>query len=296
MQISLSRLIGSIVRRIEWLALVSVVWLFRLIPVDVASAVMGWLWRRIAPFNPRHKRALRHLANAMPELSPADRARIVDGMWDNLGRVAAEAFHIDRLLHLQQRFEIDIDDLTQEVFERKGGCVFVSLHSGNWELCVAPAVWRGVPITGVYQALKNAHSDAVLRQLRGELYPGGLFSKGHQTARKLVSILRQGGAVAIMSDLRERRGLVVPFFDQPAYATPVPVSLARACNVPIIMGRTVRLDGVRFRIEGRGLILPRTDDKEADIQAGTEAIHAQFEAWIREYPEQWMWIHRKWSA
>lgn len=296
MQISLSRLTATTVRRIEWLALVSVVWLFRLIPVDVASAVMGWLWRRIAPFNPRHKRALRHLANAMPELSPADRARIVDGMWDNLGRVAAETFHIDRLLHQHKRFEIDIDDLTRNVFARHGGCVFVSLHSGNWELCVAPAIWQGVPITGVYQALKNPHSDNVLRQLRVELYPGGLFSKGHQTARRLVSILRQGGAVAIMADLRERRGLVVPFFGQPAYATPVPVSLARACNVPIIMGRTVRLDGVRFRIEGRGLILPRTDDKEADIQAGTEAIHAQFEAWIREYPEQWMWIHRKWSA
>ncbi|MCY1707457.1 lysophospholipid acyltransferase family protein [Pannonibacter sp. SL95] len=296
MRPSLPRLLTAVAARLEWMALVSVVWLFRLVPVDAASAAMGWLWRVFAPFNARHKRALRHLEAAMPELTAHERQRIVRGMWDNLGRVAAETFQTDRLLHQRTRFEIDIDAVTEELFAAKGGCVFVSLHSGNWELCVAPAVWQGVPITGVYQALKNPHSDAVLRGLREELYAGGLYSKGHQTARKLVSILRQGGAVAIMSDLRERRGLVVPFFGQQAYATPVPVSLARACNVPIIMGRTVRLDGVRFRIEGRGLILPRTDDKDADIQAGTEAVHAQFEAWIREYPEQWMWIHRKWSA
>ncbi|NBN77850.1 lauroyl acyltransferase [Microvirga tunisiensis] len=290
-----SRPLAAVLRRLEWAALAVVFRLFRLVPVDLASATMGWLWRRLAPLNSRHRRALRHLAAAMPELPEAERRRIIADMWTNLGRVTAETFHIDRLLRDRSRYEIVVDEMTRDIIANRRACLFVSLHTGNWELCVAPAVWEGMEITGVYQALKNEHSDALLRGLRQDLYKGGLLSKGHQAARRLISTLRQGGVVAIMGDLRERRGVHVPFFGRPATATPVPVALARSCDVPIVIGRTVRLDGVRFRVEGRAFRPQRTEDRDSDIQAGCEVIHAQFEAWIREYPAQWMWIHRKWD-
>lgn len=282
--------------RVEGAALKTAIALFRLIPVDTASALMGRAWRWFAPFNARHRRALAHLEAALPELSDADREKIVLGMWDNLGRVAAETFHIDRLLRQPDRFEVDVDAVTQEVLEGRRGCLFVSMHSANWELCVQPPVIRGVDITGVYQALRNPEADKALRDLRKTLYGGGLLSKGHRTARRLLTTLKSGGVVAMMGDLRETRGIQVPFFGRMAYANPVPASLARTCGVPIVLGRVIRLDGVRFRIEGRVLDMPVTDDRQADIDRATGAIHAAFEAWIREYPDQWMWIHKKWAA
>ncbi|MEO9529564.1 lysophospholipid acyltransferase family protein [Roseibium sp.] len=280
----------------EGIALKSAIWIFRLIPVDLASYLMGAAWRLLAPLNARHARALGHLEKAFPEMPGQERERIVRGMWENLGRVAAETFHVDRLLKQDFRFEAQADDITQDVLNGKRACLFVSFHSANWELCVQPAVANGLEITGVYQALRNPEADKALRALRENLYKGGLLSKSHETARRILSRLKSGGVVAMMGDLRETRGIQVPFFNQMAYANPVPAALARSCNVPIVLGRVVRKKGVNFRIEGRAIQVPVTDDRQADIEVATARIHAIFESWIREHPEQWMWIHKKWAA
>ncbi|WP_289033680.1 lysophospholipid acyltransferase family protein [uncultured Roseibium sp.] len=281
--------------RLETAALRVAIILFRLIPVDIASAVMGRLWRFFAPLNSRHQRALQHLEAALPQTTAEERERIVRGMWENLGRVAAETFHIAELLPQDDRFVAIADETTKRVLAGEQQAVFVSFHSGNWEMCVQPAVRAGLDLAGVYQALKNPFADAALRDMRKGLYRLGLFSKSHQTARKLVRIVREGGVLAIMGDLRETRGIKVPFFGRPAYANPVPATLARSGGVPIILGRVVRTKGVHFTIEGRAIEVPVTDDRKADIQAVTEEIHRVFEEWIREHPEQWMWIHRKWA-
>ncbi|CTQ53716.1 Lipid A biosynthesis lauroyl acyltransferase [Roseibium album] len=280
---------------LEGVALHAAIWLFRLIPVDVASRLMGFSWRKLAPMNARHKRAIRHLAIAFPEMNPEDREKIVLGMWENLGRVAAETFHVDRLLKQDFRFEAVPDETTEQVLRGEKACLFVSFHSANWELCVQPAVRQGVEITGVYQQLRNPEADKALSSLRHDLYKGGLLSKGHQTARKILSTLKSGGVVAMMGDLRETRGIQVPFFGQMAYANTVPASLARACNVPIVLGRVIRTNGVNFRIETKTVLVPRTDDRQADIETTTAEMHAIFEDWIRGHPDQWMWIHRKWA-
>ncbi|MEJ8475932.1 lysophospholipid acyltransferase family protein [Roseibium algae] len=281
--------------RFEAAGLRLAIFLFRLIPVDAASAVMGYLWRKIARFNPRHKRALRHLELALPDTTPEQREKIISGMWDNLGRVTAETFHIPDLLPQTSRFEISVDAVTQKVFDGQQQAVFVSMHSGNWEMCVQPLVQADCDVAGVYQALKNPFADKALSNMRKDMYRLGLYSKSHKTARKLVSIVRQGGIIAIMGDLRETRGIKVPFFGREAYANPVPATLARSGGVPIVVGRVVRTHGVHFRVEGRAIDVPVTSDRKADIQSATEEVHRVFEEWIREYPDQWMWIHRKWA-
>ncbi|WP_305985634.1 lysophospholipid acyltransferase family protein [Roseibium sp. MMSF_3544] len=281
--------------RFEGIVLRLAIYLFRLIPVDIASYLMGAGWRLFAPFNPRHKRALAHLERAFPSMSEKEREAIVKGMWENLGRVAAETFHIDRLLKQDYRFEADPDEITEKVLAGEQPCLLVSFHSGNWELCVQPVVSRDVEITGVYQALRNPKADKALRSLRRDLYRGGLLSKSPDTARKIISTLKGGGVVAMMGDLREARGVQVPFFGQLAYANPVPASLARSCNVPIVLGRVIRKKGVHFRVEGRAITVPKTDDRQADIKAATALMHECFQEWITEHPEQWMWIHKKWA-
>ncbi|MBN9670590.1 lysophospholipid acyltransferase family protein [Roseibium aggregatum] len=281
--------------RIEGIALNAAIRVFRLIPVATASFLMGKAWRLFGPFNARHRRALQHVEMALPEKTAAERDAIVRDMWENLGRVAAETFHIDRLLDQDRRFESVADERMFDILKEKNGCILVSFHSGNWELCVQPLVGLGYEITGIYQALRNPEADKALTNLRKDLYKGGLLSKGHSTARKILTTLKNGGIVAMMGDLRETRGIQVPFFGKMAYANPVPASLARTCNVPIVLGRVVRKKGVNFRIEGHVVSVPVTEDRQADILAATEDIHRIFEGWIRDCPEQWMWIHKKWA-
>lgn len=281
--------------RIEAGLLSTIIFLFRLIPVDIASSFMGFCWRTFAPFNSRHKRAIAHLKKAYPEKSDADLQAIVKGIWENLGRVSAETFYIDKLLKDDRRFEAIADEGTQKILDEKLPCLFVSLHSGNWELTVQPAVRMGISIAGVYQALKNPSAEKILKDMRLHLYKGGLHSKSAKTPRLLRNALDEGGVVAMMGDLRERRGVEVNFFGQPAFATPAPASLARAADVPIVVGRVIRKHGTQFTIQGRMLNVTKTDDRKADIARITQDIHDVFEEWVREHPEQWMWIHRKWD-
>jgi KDO2-lipid IV(A) lauroyltransferase len=99
----------------------------------------------------------------------------------------------------------------------------------------------------------------------------------------------------MLADLREMRGIEVPFFGRPAPSTPLPALIARTLDLPLIAARAVRMGGVRFRIEAEPVAVPRTADRHGDVLAATAALHAVFERWIREDPGQWMWAHRRWD-
>ncbi|MXN64609.1 lauroyl acyltransferase [Stappia sp. GBMRC 2046] len=278
--------------RIEWLGLKTLLVLIRLMPIDAASAMMGWFWRHLAPFNHRHKRAIANLQAAFPEKSSSECEAIAGDMWENLGRVTAETIQLDRIVADRSRFTFDLEKARERI--DGVGCVVVSMHSGNWEVTALGGIVAGHKPAGVYQATKNPYSDREIHELRQGLYPGGLFAKSHDTARRILSIVRNHGMISFLADLRDFRGPKVPFFGRPAYATAFPATIARGNKVPLIVTRVVREGGAKFRIEAKPLDYPITGDRKADVEETTAMIHRQFEDWIREYPSQWMWIHRKW--
>ncbi|WP_084649889.1 lysophospholipid acyltransferase family protein [Stappia stellulata] len=277
----------------EWAGLSAVLALFRLLPPTVAARVMGKAWRMLAPFNKRHERALKNLERALPDLTAPQRERIARDMWENLGRIAAETLQLDRIVADPTRFEYDLDDVKKVVGD--GGAVVVSMHAGNWEVTAMGALACDWEPVGVYKKLSNRRTESILYGLRSRLYPGGLLPKGHDTARRLLAMTRGGGRIAMLADLQDRRGTVLPFFGNDAYATLFPASIACAARVPMIACRVVRLPESRFRIEARVLEFERTGDRKRDAENATRAYHALFETWIREHPSQWMWITRKWA-
>ncbi|WP_093805908.1 lysophospholipid acyltransferase family protein [Stappia sp. ES.058] len=276
----------------EWVGLSVVLALFRLLPPNAAAFLMGKAWRILAPFNKRHKRALQNLERALPGLSAHQRAAVARNMWENLGRIAAETLQLDRIVADPDRFEFDLDDVKATVGE--GGAIVVSMHAGNWEVTAMGGLACGWEPVGIYKALTNQRTESILHGLRARLYPGGLLPKGYDTARSLLGMARKGERIAMLADLQDRRGIVVPFFGNNAYATLFPASIACAAKVPIIACRVVRLPGSRFRIEARVVEFERTGERKRDAENATRAYHAMFEDWIREHPDQWMWIMRKW--
>lgn len=269
--------------------------LLRALPLERAADLSGALWRMAAPRMSRHARALRHLAWAFPDATQQDREIMARGMWENLGRVFAEALHIDRFGAEPDRLSMPDDALLREIAARGRGMVAVSLHAGNWEIVTLGAARIGMSASGVYQAIKNPHVDAYITTLRHGSYPGGLHTKGHDTPRRLLRALRSGGLVAMLADLRDVRGEPVTFFGRPAPSTVFPALLARMNDSPLVAARIVRLPGSRFRLDAVEIMQPRTEDRDSDIRAVTQAIQHQFEVWIREHPEQWMWAHRRWG-
>lgn len=267
--------------------------LVRVLPVDVASAVIGACWRLIAPHLRRQERVLEHLAFALPEKSEAERQEIARAMWENLGRVMAETVSLDRLVADPGRFDISYAKV--DGIDLSRGVVLVSLHFGNWEISVLPAKAIGLYPVGVYQAVHNPYLDRYLRRVRAPYY-SEILPKGPDTARRLIGTVKRGGSIAVLGDLRETRGILVPFFGRPAFANPLPAMVARMAGVPLVVDRAIRLPGNRFRFDIEEIPVPHTDDRHDDVRVATAAVHARFEDWIREHPEQWMWAHRKWAA
>ncbi|UOM34567.1 lysophospholipid acyltransferase family protein [Acuticoccus sp. I52.16.1] len=268
--------------------------ILRNVPVDAASWTMGRVMGALMPLMSRHERAKEHMALAMPELSEPERDRIARGMWRQLGRVAGEAFQIDTILADDSR--ITLPDGFDELVDRcRDGCVVATAHLGNWEVAGAVAHRGGKSLAGVYQALHNPLADGYLRRLREPVYPAGLFGKGGDLGTRLVGLVRQGAAVGIVADLREKRGIEVEFFGQPAFATPLPAMLARLSGRPLVAGAVVREGGVHFRTVCQIIDVPHTEDRNRDVQVATQRLHDAFETWIRANPEQWMWTHRKWA-
>jgi Kdo2-lipid IVA lauroyltransferase/acyltransferase len=262
------------------------------LPLEAVSSTSGLAWRLIAPRLHRQERALRNLKLAYPELSDAERERIAVGMWENLGRTFGESFRLKEIV-AQKRVRFEPMEQLEEII-RGGPCVVCGMHLGNWELVAYASKLMGVPFSGVYQRLSNPLVDEESRKLRAFLYDGGLLPKTPVTARSLMKAAKSGGYPAFLADLRDDNGAAVPFFGAPALATVFPALLARKTGLPLYAGAAFREPKVRFVIRGARIEIPHTDDPAADAVAGTAALHAQFEAFIRQAPEQWMWAHRKW--
>jgi Kdo2-lipid IVA lauroyltransferase/acyltransferase len=292
--------------RLEYGALRLVAGIVRALPLQAATSASAYTWRRLAPvINPkRHNRALANLAIAFPEKSEEERNAIALAHWENLGRVMVETMRIDRFLREPERIEIVSLNIFSRYKDKLGAAVGVSLHMGNWELAILPFTWAGANPAAVYRSVTNPYVDAYLRAQRKDLYPDGLFGRGRvgdhgddqKTARAIMDFVRRGGRLGLVCDLYDRTGLPVPFFGKEAKTQAIGVMIARRVGARIWLSRVKRIGTEsRFEIELKELRVPRTANQAEDIRWTMTHMQEQFEAWIRDTPEQWMWSNRRWS-
>ena len=263
------------------------------LPLDIASAFSGWCWRRVAPRLPRQQRALDNLRRAYPELSEAELRQTALGMWENLGRTFAEFFHMPEIIR-EGRIALKPAERFDAIATRPP-FVVCSLHMGNWEILTSVGLRYAAPVAGVYQALTNPLVDRWLYEKRLPMYPAGLYDKSPATARRMLRLVREGGCPAFLADLRELRGVPVTFFGRTAMSNPFPALIARTQNVPMYAMRVRRTQGAHFEMRIEEVVVPRTDDRDADVLGATQNVQSWFETFIREDPSQWMWAHRRWD-
>lgn len=276
-------------------------------PLDAATHFSAWCWRRLAPrINPkRHNRALDNLRIAFPEKSEKEREAIALAHWENLGRVMAETMRIDQIIAEPSRLTIKNPEVFNRYSSKLGPIVGASLHMGNWELAIWPLTISGANPACVYRTVNNPYIDQYVRYQRRDLYPGGLFGRGkvegdhgesQKTARVIMDYVRNGGRLGVVCDLYDHTGLPVPFFGKDARTVSIPAMIARRVGARIWMARCLRIGrDSRFEIELKELRVPRTANQGEDVKWATAEMTRQFEAWVREFPEQWMWSNRRWK-
>jgi KDO2-lipid IV(A) lauroyltransferase len=243
-----------------------------------------------------------NLTAAFPEKSPEEIETILAGVWDNLGRVGAEFAHLDHIWeHDPSRPEdsrIEIEPRTHELFAQlrldgKPALIFAS-HLGNWELPALAAVAHGLDAAILYRRPNIASADRAIEKLRA-VNMGTLIPAGRDAPLKLAEALQKGQHVAMLVDQHLTNGVDVTFFGRKTKANPMMARLLRQVECPIHGVRIIRLPGHRFRAELSEEVKPARDaEGKIDIQGTMQAITSVVEGWIREYPDQWLWLHRRW--
>src|SRR6267154_3923716 len=243
-----------------------------------------------------------NLTAAFPEKSPAEIETILAGVWDNLGRVGAEFAHLDHIWeHDPARPEdsrIEIEPRTHELFAQlrldgKPALIFAG-HLGNWELPALAAVAHGLDAAILYRRPNIASADRAVEKIRA-VSMGTLIPAGRDAPLKLAEALQKGQHVAMLVDQYLTNGVDVTFFGRKTKANPMMARLLRQVECPIHGVRIIRLPGHRFRAELSEEVKPVRDAAgKIDVQGTMQAVTSVIEDWIREYPDQWLWLHRRW--
>jgi KDO2-lipid IV(A) lauroyltransferase len=265
---------------------------------DLAAAVL----RRVGPWLPEHRIGRANLAAAFPDKTPQEIERILAGVWDNLGRVAAEFAHLDRIWDHDpaqpERGRIIVSPEMAARFERlrddgRPALIFTA-HLANWELPAVAAAAHGIETAILYRPPNIGDIDRIVRSVRS-LNMGRLIPTGLDAPLRLAEALERGLHVGMLVDQYTVQGVEVTFFGRRTRANPLIARLARRIDCPIHGVRMIRLPDRRFRGELTEEIAPvREATGEIDVAATMQVITSVIEGWVREYPEQWLWLHRRW--
>ena len=245
---------------------------------------------------------LRNLEIAFPEMDAAERQRILRGTFQSLGRQLGEVSQFPRATpeRLREVAEYDSEDvkLLDLARERGRGVIFLTSHLGAWEmLCFAHSALYE-PLSFLVRPIDNPRIDRMVERLRTR-FGNRPIDKG-AAARTALKLLKQGGTLGVLADLntQEREGVFVPFFGRLACTTAGAATLALrtdATVIPVCAPWDERRGKFVFR-GGPVIELVRTGDDRRDVEINTANFTAAIERHVRMFPDQWLWIHKRWKT
>ncbi len=245
---------------------------------------------------------MRNLELAFPEKSEAERKRILRGSFVSLGRQLGEVSQFPRATpeRLRAVVEYDPEDvkLLDVARERGRGVIFLTSHLGAWELlCFAHSVLYE-PLSFLVRPIDNPRIEEMVERLRTRFGNQPIDKKA--AARTAMRLLKQGGTLGVLADLntQEREGVFVPFFGHLACTTAGVATLALRTDATVIpVCAPWNDERKRFVFRGGPVLeLVRTGDHERDVEINTARFTAAIEAHVRAYPDQWLWIHKRWKT
>jgi Kdo2-lipid IVA lauroyltransferase/acyltransferase len=284
----------DLIWRLEAAAFSGLFAFLRLLGVERASGLGGWLLRTLGPRTGTQRTVLRNLRIAFPDMPEAERAQLALDQWDQTGRTFAELAVMDRLTPEGGRVEVVGIERLHALRDGGRPAVLISGHLANFEVMAAVIMAAGVPCQVTYRAANNPYVDALIRQSR-ERYGIRLFAPKGDGTRELMAGMKRGDSIALLVDQKYNQGPEVRFFDQPVNASPGAARLALKFGTVMQPLSVVRLPGVRFRVTAHEpIVVEDTGDKVGDVVRGVQAANRFVEDRVREHPVDWFWVHKRW--
>jgi KDO2-lipid IV(A) lauroyltransferase len=268
----------------------------RILPVDTASDFGGWLFKTLGPLTPVQKTVKRNLELAFPEMDEAARKILITRQWENTGRAMAGEFAImDRIVADKNRIEIEGFEKLEAIAASGKPVIFISGHLSNFEIMNAAILAAKVPYMITYRAANNPYVDDRMRATRAAYGVTAFAPKGSDGAKELLIALQNGESVGLMNDQKFNRGVPTPFFGHIAETAPGPTRLAQRFGTVLQPLTIRRLHKARFHVTVHDPIhVDDTGHKAQDIETTVCKISAFIEQAVRDNPEEWFWVHKRW--
>ena len=267
--------------------------LARMLAGALAFAVY-WTGRRL------RRVGTRNLDLAFPELQPGERTRILRGVYRHLGWQLVEFCRMTRYTTENTRDLLRTEGLENYLAAsaRGKGVLVVTGHLGAWELSSFYHSLMGHPMGMVIRRLDNRRLDEYVNGIR--CLHGNRVLHKDDFARDLLRAMRAGHTVGILMDtnMTPPQGVFVNFFGRQACTASGVARVALKTGAAVLPGFMLWEPAERRYVLhfGPEIVFTRTGDAEGDIVAATQACAAATESWIRRYPDQWLWIHRRWKT
>lgn len=271
------------------------------LPRPLARAVGIVLGRMVYLLHFRLRRVgLKNLAMAMPEKSRREHARILRGVFTSLGRQLAEVCLFPRYTRENVGKVVVYDGFEnfERALARGKGVLFLTGHLGGWELSSFAHSLHGYPLHIVIRPLDNIYLDQFIRHYR--TMHGNATVDKDDFVRGLLSAMRAGQTVGILMDtnMTPPQGVFVDFFGIPACTASGMARIALRTDAAVVPGFTMwdpALRKYRLRFDP-AVTLIRTGNDDADVVANTALFTKIIEEYVRRYPDQWLWVHRRWKT
>lgn len=257
------------------------------------------LGRLIYRYNGRHRQiTINNLQMAYPKQSQIEVTAVAKRVFENLGKMIYEICWSTTLSEAELFRHVKIKGMQhiRQAYSKGKGVLVLTAHFGNWELLTVVGKLIGYPLSMVYRPMDFKPLEHTIAMLRTRF--GGRMIRKKKGSRKILHSLDRKEMVALLLDqnVAFREGVFAPFFNVPACTNKGLALLALKTGAPVVPIFLLR------EAKGyRGIILPeiplvRTGDKTKDVEINTAAYSNAIETMVRQYPDQWFWIHRRWNT
>mgnify|MGYP000347603246 CR=1 FL=1 len=261
----------------------------KIIPLEAASFFMGKVARFFGSWLPVSQVGRKNLKMAFPEKTSQEIEVILKGVWENMGRVIGELPHIEKISSSKKYLETVHLDILKEARDDQRPGIFFTAHLGSWELPHMVAVENNLPICLVGRYPNNWILACLVKKIRSHPLVKSV-PKGAEGSKDIIRVLKNKGHLGLVIDQRLSEGKALSFFNHPALTAIGPARLAYKYKAPFIPTRVERLKGCKFRVT---FYPPMKLDKTPEETM--KEVNKIIEKWIREKPDQWLWLHNRWK-
>lgn len=278
----------------QFLIVIFVFFIFRLLGLTISSFIGGKIFQLIGPFF-RSKRIVHlNIKRAFPNLEQKQINKITSNMWNNYGRVFAEYMFIKKFRNnkLNNNIIIEGKEILNDLKEKNIKVIFISGHFSNFELMAMQIEKIGIKIATIYRPLNNIFLNFIMENIRTKYICKKQIKKGIGGLKDLLKLNKEGYSTALMIDQRVSQGSKLNFFNEKAFTTTIPAQLVKKFNIPIVPIFIERFDGIKFKMKVQKPIYFPDNSSIDDI---TGKLNKILERMILDSPNYWIWSHNRWK-